>query len=76
LCESATGRLGAVSRELLADNAGSRQSYWPCMTLWPISMLSVFDGQHGGACEPERREDAEQRAPPTSSRAALMIRRM
>jgi hypothetical protein len=57
------------------------QSYWPCMTLWPISMLSMIllrpniavpANQNGGKMPP----NSSARPPISRPRWALIILRM
>ena len=66
----------------LESSAGSFiQSYWPCITLWPISMLSrIFDSaraavppSQAGGSQPA---NSSVRPPISSVRWALMTLRM
>ena len=68
------GRAGGVPLEVRPESAGSRiQSYWPCMTLWPISMLSRIFESPSTRCRPARpaAESGEQQRAAGDLQAAL-----
>ena len=65
LCECRHWLAGqAVSHSAWPDSAGSPvHSYWPCMTLWPISMLSrIFETDSKAVPGSQAREEHQQGA--------------